>query len=134
MSTRTIGEFLDLPNPSLDSARSKTGSNTDNARWDYLYDSQILDWDEFNLQTIKALYSDHLKRQKSNLIIPHVPDGSRKIVREVSLDKFIQAWIVPIVSQALKASNRKTVEFVDGSAAELVGVHACVNSYLTLPY
>ncbi|KAK3303884.1 uncharacterized protein B0T15DRAFT_494387 [Chaetomium strumarium] len=118
MSSTTILRELSVPNPKVDSSRTKPGPNSRNEKWEDGRD-ELVKWEDFSLYTMNRLYGHILRASWDNPPVFHPTEDVEdlRIGNEDCLDHVITKYLLPSVNQSLIFAN--TVQHAE--YAELAG-------------
>lgn len=101
--------YLTKPNPIVSSGKSWPGNNTASRRNTYLEPNAIMDWADFNHETLQAMYGETLKIKIRGQKLPdfggHFPFHFIEIQDEDSLEALLIRWNNAVVSCALSVAQ-----------------------------
>ena len=108
--TLTLHDYLRRPNPAVKRDNSWTGTNTRSGSSTNTKPSKIVEWKDFNYNSLQALYGRILKREVHSQDLPdfslHLPFHLREIQDEDSLEALLIRWNNAVVSCALSVAQR----------------------------
>lgn len=108
--TLTLDDYLRRPNPVVNSAYSWTGTNTKSRTSTHTKPKEIVEWKDFNYNSLQAMYGDTLKLKIHLQNLPnlsrHLPFHLSEIQDEDSLEALLIRWNNTIVSYALSVAQR----------------------------